>query len=98
MVSIAVVDRSKVDTKKEVFHVNSGYLLRLYKVESEEKTLETKIKMLETRLDNFIQSTLRSLLTSEDIEVMTMLSEASLQNITGIERLVKQIQGTSNEE
>lgn len=79
-------------------HVSATSLLRKYETQTQEETIENKIDKLEMQFDRYIQSILRSLLTSKEIQDMTKLSEASLRNIVTIQELATRMQQASEEE
>ena len=95
MNAVPVLDRPR-GTRRLTCSVSSASLLRRYKTGVEEESVRTRISKLEMRIDHYTQSTWRSLLTPDEIEEITRLSETSLQNIATIQRLAKQIQETSN--
>ncbi len=56
-----------------------------------------KIRELEMRIDAYSQAILKSRLSSTEIEEITRLSEASLQNIAAMQKIAKQIEEASEE-
>jgi len=54
--------------------------------------MENKLSELEAKFDYYSQNTLRSLLTSKEIEDMATLSQESLQNIATIREILEQLE------
>ena len=97
MVSCVGAVRETKTIKATTHSVGSASLLRQYRSAVEMESIESRLGKLEEKCGYYVQSVLRSRLKSEDIELMTTLSEASLRNIVTIQRLVKQIQDASEE-
>lgn len=97
MVSCVRAVREAKTTETPSHSVGSASLLRRYKVMRKTESIEDRISKLEAQFGSYVQSVLRSQIGSEEIEVITTLSEASLKNIMTIQKLAKQIQEASNE-
>ena len=96
---VQVINQPRTGAKEPQLCIASASLLRRYrKEETEKETMAARLQELETELNNFIKSVLKSQLKPEESDEIANLSRDSLNNIAVIKRISEQLQEADTEE